>query len=240
MNFAQCVQDFSMQNGLVISLFLGGLAGGFTHCSAMCGPFVLAQSTGHGAPERTLARLSRSALLPYHLGRMTTYVFLAVIFHSVLNLALLFSSYKAVLTAPILMLAGVLFLISVFPALSRVFPWAGTIRLGLPFGFISKHSAAFMTEPGVFKRYMLGIMLGFMPCGMVVAALMAASTAPSVLQASLAMGAFALGTMPALVLVALGGRSLQTRFPKAAGTIKQSAMAVSALWLFALAGWMMI
>jgi len=241
MNFAQCVQDFSMQNGLVISLFLGGLAGGFTHCSAMCGPFVLAQSdAGHDTPEPTLARLSRVALLPYHLGRMTTYVFMAVLFQSVLNLALLYSSYKAVLTAPILMLAGVLFLVSVFPALSRVFPWASALHLGLPFGFIGKHSAAFTAEPGLFKRYMLGIMLGFMPCGMVVAALMAASTAPTILQAALAMGAFALGTMPALILVALGGRSLQSRFPKAAGTIKQGAMAFSALWLFALAGWMMI
>jgi len=240
MSFAQCVYDFSMQNGLIISLFLGGLAGGFTHCSAMCGPFVLAQSAGHGGQERKLERLSRAALLPYHLGRMTTYVSMAVLFQSVLNLALLFSSYKAVLTAPILMLAGVLFMISVFPALSRVFPWAGTIRLGLPFGFIGKHSGAFMTEPGVFKRYMLGVMLGFMPCGMVVAALMAASTAPTILQAAWAMGAFTLGTMPALVLVALGGRSLQTRFPKAAGTMKQGAMALSALWLFALAGWMMI
>lgn len=239
MNFAQCLQDFSMQNGLAISLFLGGLAGGFTHCSGMCGPFVLAQSGGQ-MPERKITRLSDAALLPYHLGRMTTYVFMAVLFHSVLNLALLFSSYRAVLSAPILMLAGVLFLISVFPTLSRVFPWVGNIRLGLPFWVIGKYSAAFMANPGVFERYLLGIMLGFMPCGMVVAALMAASTAPTLLQAALAMGAFALGTMPALVLIALGGRSLQSRFPKAAGMIKQSAMAFSAFWLFALAGWMMI
>lgn len=239
MNFAQCIHDFSMQNGLAISLLLGGLAGGFTHCTAMCA-FVLAQTGDKEVSGGKLARLSHAALLPYHLGRMTTYIFLAVIFHSVLNLALLFSGYKAVLTAPLLMLAGTLFLISVFPALRQVFPWAGNIRLGLPFGFIGKYSATFLSNPGFLKRYALGIMLGFMPCALVVAALMAASTAPSALQAALAMGAFALGTMPALILVALSGRTLQSRFPKAANTLKQGAMAFSALWLFALAGWMMI
>lgn len=240
MNFAQCIHEFSMQNGLVISLFLGGLAGGFTHCTAMCGPFVLAQTGGNASSTGKIARLSHAALLPYHLGRMTTYIFMAIIFHSVLNLALLFSDHKAVLTAPILMLAGVLFLVSVFPALNKMFPWVGNIRLGLPFGVIGKFSAAFLYNPGFFKRYGLGLMLGFMPCGLVVAALMAASTAPNTLQAALAMGAFALGTVPALILMALGGRTLQSRFPKAANVIKQGAMACSALWLFVLAGWMMI
>src|SRR5919199_2082920 len=59
---------------LLGALFLAGLAGGATHCSTMCAPFVLAQaSVGMGAGGGVLRRLSGAALAPYHLGRMLGY-----------------------------------------------------------------------------------------------------------------------------------------------------------------------
>ena len=59
---------------LLGALFLAGLAGGATHCSTMCAPFVMAQaSVGAGVGGGVLRRLSGAALLPYHLGRMLGY-----------------------------------------------------------------------------------------------------------------------------------------------------------------------
>src|SRR5262245_44046155 len=73
--------------GLPVALFLGGLVGSLTHCALMCGPFVLAQVAGRleagvGAgvgASGELVRLGGAALVPYHLGRITTYSLLGAI-----------------------------------------------------------------------------------------------------------------------------------------------------------------
>lgn len=240
MNFVQCMQDFSSQYGLITTLLLGGLAGGFTHCVGMCAPFVLAQGEPEYQNRGVLARLSGALLIPYHLGRMSTYVLLGFLFYSVLNLAILFSDMRVILTAPILMMAGTLFLISMFPALSKVFPWMARLQFYAPIHLISRYSGYFLNNPGFIQRYLLGVILGFMPCGLVLAAIMASSTASSAAQAVLAMSAFSIGTMPALFLVSLGRRGIRLKFPKAEELLRQLSMMISALWLFALAGWMMI
>lgn len=234
-SIGQCIHDIALSHGLLISLFLGGLVGGFTHCAGMCSPFVLAQV----GDDVELRKPRSFLLLPYHLGRMTTYVALAALVSAVVNLAFIFSGAKAFIATPLLMLAGVIFLVSAFQRLSLIFPWAGNIRISAPLRFISKLPSALMHNPNTIKRYGLGVLLGFMPCGLVVSALLASATAPNVFQASLAMGAFTLGTMPALIVVALGGGALKTKFPRASMRLSQGAMVISSLWLFALAGSMM-
>jgi hypothetical protein len=87
---------------------------------------------------------------------------------------------------------------------------------------------------------MLGVLLGFMPCGLVISALLASASAINTLQAAVAMAAFAAGTMPALMLTALGGQALQGRYPGAAARLSQGAMFISGLWLFTLAGLMFL
>lgn len=183
-----------------------------------------------------MQKLRGVLLLPYHLGRMTTYVGLASATYSLVNLAFLFSGAKALLSAPLLFLAGIVFLANAFPGIARIFPWALGMRLSVPYRYTERLSTQLMRAPGVFKRYMLGVLLGFMPCGLVISALMAASAAPDILHAAAAMGAFTAGTAPALILVALGGRSLGVRYPEITRRITQGAMVLSSLWLFLLAG----
>lgn len=227
----QCVHDIAVSHGLFISLFLVGLVGGFTHCAGMCAPFVLAQ-TGD------VRKLKGLLLLPYHLGRMTTYVMLAALVSSVINLAFVFSDLKALIAAPMLILAAVIFLVSAFPKLTILFPWAARIQVAAPYRFITGLSSKLVDKPGVLRRYGLGVLLGFIPCGLVVSALLASATAPDVLQSALAMSAFAAGTVPALILVACGGYALKAKYPKASVKVTQGAMVMSSLWLFALAGTM--
>jgi len=227
----QCIHDVAVSHGLMISLFLAGLVGGATHCAGMCSPFVLAQI----GEKPGMKRLSGGLLIPYHLGRMVTYVGLAVLVSSIVNLAFVFSGLKSLIAAPILVLAAVVFLISAFPKMLTVFPWAGRVRFSVPYSFIESFTSKLMRKPGVFKRFGLGVMLGFMPCGLVASALMAASTAPNVGQAALAMAAFTVGTMPALILVAFGGGALKYKYPKASMRMSQGAMVISSFWLMAIA-----
>lgn len=232
--FAECVHNIMNNYGLVTSLFIGGLVGSFTHCAGMCAPFVLAQTESGPVLQRPL----KSLLLLYHLGRTTSYVGLGILTYSILNLAYLFSYEKSLITAPLLMTGGVLFLVSAFPVLSSVFPWAAKIRL--PAGFISLNTkaAALFHRQDFLARYMLGVLLGFMPCGLVIAALMASATAQSLPQAIMAMVAFSIGTMPALMAIGICGKGLKQKFPKFSKRFSQAAMVVSSFWLFALAGMM--
>ncbi len=232
----ECLHAISTSYGLPTSLFLAGLVGSATHCTTMCSPFVLAQCGNH----LELRKPARALLLPYHFGRMTTYVALGAIFHSVVNVAFVFSPSKSLIAAPLLMLAAVMFLVTAFPRISALFPWSGQIAFTVPVRFVSDKAARLMASEHPLHRYFLGVLLGFMPCGLVVAALMAASTAQNLVHASVAMSAFALGTMPALMLVGLGGQSFKQKYPRFARNFTKTALIASSLWLFALAGTMIL
>ncbi len=56
---------------LAVALFASGLAGGFVHCAAMCGPFVMAQTLAR--MDAGPRRLAGAALAPYHAGRLVSY-----------------------------------------------------------------------------------------------------------------------------------------------------------------------
>lgn len=240
MYFAQCISEFTNEYGLIMTLFLAGLVGGFTHCSSMCAPFVLAQGAGYTGAETRLQHLSAMALLPYHAGRMSTYVVLAILFHSVFNLALLFGEMRIMLSALVLFLAALIFAVNIVPVLTQVFPWAARLTLPVSYKILARLMAPLQKNIGTANRYAMGVLLGFIPCAMVVAAIMASSTAPNAFQAGLAMMAFSFGTIPALFLVSALGQALQMKFPKTKDWIKGTAGIASAIWLFILAGMIMV
>ncbi len=228
-----CLHGITVSHGLPLSMFFAGLVGGLGHCSFMCGPFVLSQTD-------SLTRMRDSLLIPYHAGRITTYALMAAFLSGVLNIAFLFLPIRGFVIAPMLILAGIIFLISAFPVAARIFPWAARIKVGVPYRILSGAVTKISGRKSALKQYSLGLLLGFMPCGLVLSALLAASTAPSSFQAGLAMAAFGAGTMPALIATALGGRALQAKYPRAMKRVTQGMMVWSGLWLFALAGMVLI
>ncbi len=233
----QCIESFTSSYGLPASLFIGGLVGGFSHCTWMCGSFVIAQAGNNGSP---VFKISPNLLIPYHLGRMTTYVLLAILVSSIVNLAFVFSDLKAIISAPLLITAGLIFLVSAFPKLSNIFPWVLKIKVGVSYKYLSGFVSKLSARSGILGRYFLGVLLGFMPCGLVISALMASTSAPSVFQAAIAMGAFTIGTIPALIIVALGGQGFKYRYPRASIYVSRGGMVVSSIWLFAIAGMMFL
>ena len=197
---------------LLLSMFLAGLIGSASHCAPMCGPFVLAQ-TGEAmarlrAGSGELRRLAGAALLPYHTGRAVTYVLLAVL----LSLPLQLMSQLPLLSfipAIALLLGALLFLVLALRGLR------GSLESGLygagigtKLGRIAKPLFA---KPWGWRGVGLGMVLGFLPCGLLYAAIGAAAATSNPLAAAMSMAAFTLGTFPVLWLVGyLGGWAQRT------------------------------
>lgn len=197
---------------LLLSMLLAGLIGSASHCAPMCGPFVLAQ-TGEAtaraqAGSGELRRLAGAALLPYHTGRAVTYVLLAVL----LSLPLQRMSQLPQLSfipAIALLLGALLFLVLAVRGLR------GSLESGL-FGAgigtkLGRIAKPLFAKPWGWRGVGLGMVLGFLPCGLLYAAIGAAAATSNPLAAAMSMAAFTLGTFPVLWLVGyLGGWAQRT------------------------------
>lgn len=195
---------------LPLALFLAGLAGGALHCSGMCGPFVLGQVMGADSEKLRhygeWHRLRAAALAPYHLGRATTYVALGAVSGGAT--ALFASTTGFAWLSSLLLAAAALLLIAQAAGLTigRTTPWSASL---------SRLAAPLSRSRGLAGRYGLGVLLGFLPCGLLYGALAAAAGSASMIEGALAMLAFALGTVPALVAVGWGGLLLRRRLREA-------------------------
>jgi sulfite exporter TauE/SafE len=172
--------------------FLVGLLGG-AHCFGMCGGIVGALSMGHPSPRFSLH-------LAYNLGRVASYA-LAGALAGALGAGgmALVAQQPARLTllvfANLMLLAMGLYLMGATYALAwiekpgrrlwrRIQPW-------------SQH---FLPVRGVRQAFPLGLVLGWLPCGLVYSALASALGAGSPQAGALVMLAFGLGTLPNLLL----------------------------------------
>jgi len=191
------------------SLLLAGLAGSL-HCIGMCGPILVAFSQVFGASEN---RLQRRFGLPhdfvfYHAGRVWTYALMGVLV-GLAGQGLRGSAWLAgwqrgtslVLASGVVLSGLALVGIVPVPSLDRVLGACGLGRLHGRAWF-----AGLVRTPGATARLLLGALMGFLPCGLVYAALVLAATLPTPLHAGLGMLVFGLGTIPALSAVLLAGR----------------------------------
>jgi sulfite exporter TauE/SafE len=198
---------------LMLALFVMGLAGGATHCSGMCAPFVLAQSAavaGSPAGGRVLHRLSGAALLPYHLGRMLGYAGLGAVAGGTAGLLALAAGALRPALATLLALAALFMLIQGSAQLRGWLPLhVPTLR---PPDVVQRWLGILLAAPLGWRGVMLGLLLSALPCGLLYGALAASAAAGSALGGALAMAAFVAGTMPALIGVGLLGRLFGRRF----------------------------
>jgi sulfite exporter TauE/SafE len=217
---------------LLLSMFLAGLIGSASHCAAMCGPFVLAQTgetmAGLKVGSGELRRLAGAALLPYHAGRAVTYIMLAVLLSLPLQLMASLPQLRFI-PAVALMLGALLFLALGFRGLRGSLE-SGTLGAGVGV-WLGRFAKPLFAKPWGWHGVGLGIVLGFLPCGLLYAAIGAASATSDPLAAAMSMAVFTFGTFPMLWLVGYLGGWAQRRWTRIARHIMPAIALLNAIVL---------
>jgi sulfite exporter TauE/SafE len=195
-----------------IGAFLIGLLGGFSHCIGMCGGFVFTYSVKIAEKESNISKHKWNMLLPhvlYNSGRVLTYTFLGEIFGflgGTIGFVMSVRNFQGGLQlfAGIFMLVLGLEIGGLLPTTSKdYFPGINGFKklVGNLFNRVNRRNI-----------FGLGLVLGFIPCGLVyVAGAMAAAT-ESILGGMLTMLFFGLGTFPAMIVTGLASDILSARF----------------------------
>jgi len=175
--------------GMLLAGLLLGLASNF-HCIGMCGPIAMA------IPLNRSSNLSIAlGSIKYNFGRIITYFFLGLIIGSI---GITINTF------------GILQWLSIIAGIGLIFyAWRKYFNL-LPLTtlsiikinpFLNKGLGRIIKSKSPFKLLLLGVLNGLLPCGMVFVALGNALLTGEVILSGLAMIAFGIGTLPAMVAV---------------------------------------
>ena len=195
-------------------MFSSGLLGGFGHCAGMCGPLVAAFSLNLSGPPQ----YPRGAAVPhlfFHAGRITTYSIIGGVMGLTGSFAGVVQSIEGFQT----MTMAAIGLMMVVMGLAA-FGWISFFRVsgsgGAQTGMTARLSNAvnrvirFISEThSAGSFYAIGLATGFIPCGLLYTAYIAAAGAGSsahsqsegLLKGMLMLFLFGLGTSPALLLI---------------------------------------
>lgn len=186
----------------LILAFVTGLVSSFGHCLGMCGGIVAIYSarqpalTTDGARPSVLARIG--ALVPVHAGRITTYTLLGALIGLAGSLlervgGLMGWQGAFSIAVGVAMIVVALSLMRVLPPIE--------VALTSTSGRMSpmKLMRRLLGERNIMAHWGLGILWGFLPCGLVFAMLIVAARTQTLWGGALTMFAFGLGTVPTLL-----------------------------------------
>lgn len=221
------------------SSFLMGLFGGI-HCVLMCGGVV--GTLCARVPDPTAGGRMKH-LLSYNAGRILTYSTLGGIAGGIgaaSATALPFSGAQLALrfAAAVIMIGAGLYLAGALSAFAKI-EGAG----GLLFRLIGPLWRRLKDARSPAAALLLGALWGFLPCGMVYAAVALAFASGSAASGALTLLAFGMGTLPALLIVgglAEGVRRLSRniRIRQAAGLLIALSGSVHLMMAGMQAGWL--
>ncbi|WP_456323011.1 sulfite exporter TauE/SafE family protein [Hydrogenimonas sp.] len=180
------------------TIFLVALLGSFGHCIGMCGGFVLAYTAAKVDTHWSKTHQMIAHLL-YSLGRVTSYMILGAIF-GYLGQKIGFSlTAKGVL----FVIVGILMLmigLSLMGKLKFLNSIESSIAQSSWFGKLFRIVVHSKTLPSF---YFMGMLNGFIPCGLVYFFLTAAIVAGSAIKGAIVMGVFGVATIPAMLGVGI-------------------------------------
>ncbi len=179
----------------LFSLFVAGLLGG-GHCLGMCGGIVAALS-----PQHAKHHANSLLLVGYNTGRIASYVLIGALAGGISGFALsgghlaqvqqlLYIAANLILILMGLYLAGLSSLLTRIEAIGRPL-WHRLQPL-------SRRLLPIRTLP---QALAVGALWGWLPCGLVYSASLSALASASAAHGALLMLAFALGTLPNLLLM---------------------------------------
>ena len=181
-----------------------GFAGSL-HCVGMCGPLALAVTTASGG------RRGLSSLL-YQLGRITTYSLFGLILGGIG-----FTVTWAGIQQPLSIALGSIILLAVL--VPKLIPAPRLGRYQRAVGILKASLGRQLSQRSYLANYMVGLLNGLLPCGLVYLALAGALATYSPVQGALYMASFGLGTLPLMLSLTWFGQwltpALRSRFRSA-------------------------
>ena len=176
------------------ALLLG--LGGSLHCVGMCGPLVMAlpftrQERRHMLWQSTI----------YHIGRVTTYTLMGLVF-GLLGWGVVLLGYQKGLS----IVLGVMLLLSVLLSISPENQLMRTTWFHTAIHHFKKRMAKAFAIKGPMSAFTIGLLNGLLPCGLVYVALAGALSSGSYWAGAAFMLVFGLGTTPLLLVLMLAGR----------------------------------
>lgn len=179
----------------ILTSFFVGLFGSF-HCIGMCGPIAIA------LPVPNSNNLSFvSGRLLYNLGRVATYSFLGAVF-GLLGSRLVISGFQQSIS---IVLGVVIVIAVIIPGKykSIISQHKMVQKISLPL----KSGISNLFKQGTFSAmFLIGILNGFLPCGLVYVALAGAIASGDAISGSAVMILFGLGTIPAMLAATIFGK----------------------------------
>lgn len=200
----------------MISALLLGLASSL-HCIGMCGPLVMSIPVQHLPQHKKLL-----GILLYQFGRIGTYMLLGVL-AGLIGWRIGIAGWQQVFSI-------VMGIIILFFLLSRLFlkkregwKWFNQKITRLISWSMHRHSFSGMC--------LMGAANGLLPCGMVYIAITGAMATGTILNATLFMFVFGLGTLPALFSLAFWGSRLSWQNRRAMRKLVPYAVGLTAILL---------
>lgn len=186
---------------IAAAILIGWLGG--VHCLGMCGGIVSALSMSVPDSRRG------SLLLAYNLGRCLTYIVLGALagLMGYAGVSLVGVAPRLLFIGANLLLVGMGLYLMGWPLLVRPLELGGQ-HLWRHIEPVARQFFP-VTTPG--RALMVGLAWGFLPCGLVYSALATAIASGNPSTGALWMAAFALGTLPNLLLAGWMGAGLLTR-----------------------------
>jgi uncharacterized protein len=173
------------------------------HCTQMCGPIVLSYSMA--------ARGSSLSHLYYNLGRILTYSMLGAVAGAAGSMVGVLGRLAGLERTAMLIAGGLMLLAGVL--MSGWLPKSSLVRIErigvsrIFSGVITK----LMTSSKPQSKLGLGLLMGFLPCGLLYAALLKAVSTAEPLAGAATMALFGAGTSLALLAIGLFSSALSAR-----------------------------
>jgi len=209
--------------------FVFGLLGG-AHCIGMCGGIMSALTFAVPPSMRSPARLS-GLLLGYNLGRIASYMVAGALVAGLGTLVALTPETR-------LALQGLAAVMLILMALYIADWWKGLLRVEAVGRRLWKHleplGRRLMPVVHVPQAVALGAVWGWLPCGLVYSMLAWSLAIADPWHGAMLMGAFGLGTLPALLATGLAARQLgaliRHRATRSVAALSIIAFALWQLW----------
>jgi sulfite exporter TauE/SafE len=176
--------------------FVLGLIGSL-HCLGMCGPIAFILPGGTGSLLRNVG-----GRLLYNLGRTVTYAVMGLAF-GFIGRTISLAGYQQLVG---IVVGSAMILAVILPTRFRTWLLTG-VGAGPLMEWLKRAFGSLLRRGTPASLFMIGLCNGFLPCGLVYAALVSSVTMGTVMGGMFYMALFGLGTTPAMLAVSFAGQT---------------------------------